>query len=85
MFYLIGYVDSKTSLMLAAGPEKAKAVSSNRVDKRFAGEVVDDPAMMILLDQCKMRIINYHLLHKERRSQKKKKLTYKSEEGFYFV
>jgi hypothetical protein len=42
MFYLIGYVDSKTSLMLAAGPEKAKAVSSNRVDKRFAGEVMDD-------------------------------------------
>jgi hypothetical protein len=42
MFYLIGYVDSETSFILAADLEIAKAVSSNRVDKRFNGEVMDD-------------------------------------------
>jgi len=42
MFYLIGYVDSEASFILAADLEIAKAVSSNRVDKRFDGEVMDD-------------------------------------------
>jgi len=42
MFYLIGYADSETSFILAADLEIAKVVSSNRVDKRFDGEVMDD-------------------------------------------
>ena len=41
MFYSIGYVEPHTSLMLAAGLEIAKAISSKRVDKRFVGEVMD--------------------------------------------
>ena len=41
MFWLIGYVEPDTSLMLAAGLGIAKAISSKRVDKRFAGEVMD--------------------------------------------
>ncbi len=42
MFYSIGYVEPDTSLMLVAGLGIAKAISSKRVDKRFAGEVMDD-------------------------------------------
>ena len=42
MFYSIGYVEPETSLMLAAGLGIAEAISSNRVDKRFACEVMDD-------------------------------------------
>ena len=42
MFYSIGYVEPDTSLILAAGLGIAKAISSKRVDKRFAGEVMDD-------------------------------------------
>ena len=42
MFYSIGYVEPDTSLMLAAGLGIAKAISSKRVDKTFAGEVMDD-------------------------------------------
>ena len=42
MFDSIGYVEPDTFLMLAAGLGIAKATSSKRVDKRFAGEVMDD-------------------------------------------
>ena len=42
MFYSIGYVEPDTSLMLAAGLGIAIAISSKRVDERFAGEVMDD-------------------------------------------
>ena len=42
MFYSIEYVEPDTSLMLAAGLGIAKAISTKRVDKRFAGEVMDD-------------------------------------------
>jgi hypothetical protein len=42
MFYSIGYVELDTCLMLAAGLGIAEAISTKRVDKRFAGEVMDD-------------------------------------------
>ena len=78
MFYSIGYVEPDTSLMLAAGLGIAKAISSKRVDKRFAGEVMDD-------ETVGSTIINYR---REGRARKEEE-TYQTENqqktyDFYF-
>ena len=73
MFYSIGYVEPDTSLMLAAGLGIAKAISSKRVDKRFAGEVMDDETVGLTQDvntDHNSTVINYHQLQKGGKSQK---------------
>ena len=46
LYYSIGYVEPDKSLMLAAGLGAAKGISSKKVDKRFAGEVMDDDTVV---------------------------------------
>ena len=85
MFYSIGYNEPDTSLMLAAGHGIAKAISSKRVDKRFAGEVMDDDTVGSTQDEN----MDHNSYKRQERAWKNKKLTYQTEDqqktyNFYF-
>ena len=91
MFWLIGYVEPDTSLMLAAGLGIAKAISSKRVDKRFAGEVMDDDTVGSTQDENTDHNCNELSSVKEGKEEpeKRKKITYQTEDqqktyNFYF-
>jgi len=71
--------------MLAAGLGIAKAISSKRVDKRFAGEVMDDDTVGSMQDEN----MDHNSYRRQGRAWKKKKRTYQTEDqqktyNFYF-
>jgi hypothetical protein len=82
MFYSIGYVEPDTSLMLAAGLGIAKAISSKRVDKRFAAEVMDDDTIGSTQDENTDHNSNQQssVTEGKEEPEKKKKITYKTED-----
>ena len=80
-----------TSLMLAAGLGIAKAISSKRVGKRFAGEVMDDDTVGSTQDENTDHNSNQlsSVTEGKEESEKKKKITYQTEDlqktyNFYF-
>jgi hypothetical protein len=91
MFYSIEYVEPDTSLMLAAGLGIAKAISTKRVDKRFAGEVMDDDTVGSTQDENTDDNSNQLSSIKEgnEEPEKKKKISFQAEDqqkiyNFYF-
>ena len=91
MFYSIGYVEPDTSLMLAAGLGIAKSISSKRIDKRFAGEVMDDDTVGSMQDKNTDHNSNQlsSVTEGKEELEKKKKTTYQTEDqqktyNFYF-